>query len=48
MGYDVNKVTRLEVIDKNGRSYVNMNIDSLQLSFQDSSRTLKIFINDKK
>lgn len=47
MGYytaDINKVTRFEVIDKKGRSYVNKDLDDIQLVFQDESRTLKIFL----
>lgn len=39
------KITRLEVIDNNGRAYVNMAIDKLEFSYQDEGRTLKIFTN---
>jgi hypothetical protein len=39
------KLTRLEVIDNNGRAYVNMAIDKLEFSYQDEGRTLKIFTN---
>ena len=38
------KVTRVEVIDSNGRAYVNMDVESCELSYQDKGRTLKIFI----
>ena len=38
------KVTRLEVIDKNGRSYVVHNAEQVELSYQDQGRTLKIFV----
>jgi hypothetical protein len=38
-------LTRLEVIDNNGRAYVNMAIDKLEFSYQDEGRTLKIFTN---
>jgi len=39
-------VTRLEVIDKDGRSYTNWDVeDKLSLSFQDGGLTLKIIIN---
>lgn len=41
----VEKVTRVEVIDHKGRSYTNMNVKNVILSFQDDSRTLKIFCN---
>jgi hypothetical protein len=38
-------VTRIEVIDEHGRSYVNWNANNkVQLSFQDNDRTLKVFI----
>ena len=43
-----NQLTRVEVIDKKGRSYVNWNKNNkIELSYQDSGRTLKIFINDR-
>ena len=42
-----NQVNRVEIIDKKGRSYVNWNKNNkIELSYQDSGRTLKIFIND--
>ena len=42
-----NRLTRVEVIDKEGRSYVNWNKNNkIELSYQDDDRTLKIFIND--
>ena len=44
---DIENVTRVEVIDNSGRSYVNMGVKSLQLSYQDDGRTLKLFINRK-
>ena len=40
---------RVEIIDENGRAYVNQNQDiSLQLTQQDEGKTLKIFINHKE
>lgn len=42
------KVTRVEVIDKEGRSYTNYKVEEVELSLQDDDRTLKIFIKDKK
>jgi hypothetical protein len=43
-----NKVTRFEVIDHSengvGRAYTKYNVKSLELSYQDDGRTLKIFI----
>ena len=43
-----NQLTRVEIIDKKGRSYVNWNKNNrIELSYQDSGRTLKIFINDR-
>jgi hypothetical protein len=41
---DVSKVTRLEVIDENGRSYVKYQISDIEFSLQDDARTLKIFL----
>jgi hypothetical protein len=38
-------VTRLEVIDKQGRVYSQWNC-SIQLSYQDNGKTLKIFVNN--
>lgn len=42
----MNQVTRFEVIDKNGRTYVNYLDDSEIISYnlQDDDRTLKVFI----
>lgn len=39
----LDKVTRLEVIDEDGRSYVNWAAHDVSLSLQDNGRTLKIF-----
>lgn len=36
-------VTRVEVIDGDWRSYVNMHTDNVKISIQDDWRTLKIF-----
>ena len=45
---DMDKVTRLEVIDDKGRSYVGWKSDNnVKLSFQDEGRTLKIFITKR-
>jgi hypothetical protein len=41
---DVSKVTRLEVIDENGRSYTKYQISDIEFSLQDDARTLKIFL----
>ena len=44
---DTKKVTRVEVIDKNGRSYSNWNENNrVELSYQDNDKTLKIFIKE--
>jgi len=37
-------VTRVEVIDDNGRSYSQWDVKDVQLSFQDENKTLKIFL----
>ena len=45
----IEECNRVEVIDENGRSYVNWKPhNQVSISFQDGCRTLKIFINDKK
>jgi len=39
-------VTRVEVIDEAGRSYVNWHYkNSVEVQFQDESRTMKVFIS---
>jgi hypothetical protein len=44
---NLSDVTRVEVIDKNGRSYVNRHEDNqVSYSLQDDDRTLKIFITE--
>ena len=41
------KVNRVEVIDQNGRSYVNSKpTNKTELSFQDDGKTLKVFISN--
>lgn len=45
---DTSKVTRVEVIDENGRAYVNWDKgNKVAISFQDENRTLKIFITNQ-
>lgn len=41
---DTSKVTRVEVIDDNGRSYVKYGIEDIEFSLQDDGRTLKLFL----
>jgi hypothetical protein len=42
-------VVRVEVIDENGRSYVNWNKDNVvNISIQDEGKTMKIFIHQEK
>lgn len=44
----VSDVTRVEVIDEKGRSYVNWKKNNMvDLSYQDGGRTLKVFISQK-
>lgn len=38
------KVTRVEVIDSNGRIYTNYNCKDVEIQLQDGERTLKIFL----
>jgi hypothetical protein len=40
------KVTRVEVIDENGRSYVKYGVE-VELSYQDDARTLKLFLKKR-
>lgn len=42
--FDTSKVTRVEVIDDNGRSYVKYGIADIEFSLQDDGRTLKLFL----
>ena len=44
---DTSKVTRFEVIDENGRAYTQKDCN-VELSYQDDSRTLKVFIKLNK
>lgn len=41
----LDEVTRVEVIDSKGRSYVNYP-SKVEISMQDENRTLKIFVGD--
>jgi len=41
---NLDKVTRLEVIDAARRRYANWNAAGLEVQFQDDGRTLKIFV----
>ena len=43
---DCNNVTRIEVIDAKGRSYVKKEV-AINLSLQDDNRTLKIFVESR-
>ena len=45
---NLENVTRVEVIDNHGRSYIHYNAESVEYSLQDDGKTLKIFIMDKK
>jgi hypothetical protein len=50
-GYDVINfpaVTRVEVIDDNGRSYSEWDVHSVKASVQDDGKTLKIFLKKNK
>ena len=37
-------VTRVEVIDNDGRRYVKYNVKDVELILQDEERTLKLFV----
>lgn len=46
--YSTSTVTRVEVIDEKGRSYVNWRPNNnVYIEFQDAARTLKVFIKKK-
>lgn len=40
-------VTRVEVIDRDGRAYTKWDVSNVQLSIQDSGKTLKIFLTSE-
>lgn len=45
---DTTKVTRVEVIDTNGRAYVHWGKNSIvEIQLQDEGRTIKIFISKR-
>lgn len=46
MGFDLTDVTRVEVIDKDGRSYSRGRQTRVSVQLQDGGRTLKIFTED--
>jgi hypothetical protein len=47
--FKMTRITRVEVIDENGRSYVNWEEDNdITVSYQDDGRTLKVFVNTMK
>lgn len=42
----MSKISRLEIIDEQGRAYVrNRDVDFVKYSVQDEGRTLKLFVN---
>lgn len=41
-------VTRVEVIDENGRAWTTYNASNVLISMQDNDRTLKIFLKSNK
>ena len=41
----LSSVTRIEVIDENGRKYTNYNAQKVELQLQDDERTLKVFVS---
>lgn len=45
--FELSKVNRVEVIDENGRSYVNWKqTNNTSISMQDDGKTLKVFISN--
>ncbi len=45
--FEVKKITRVEVIDENGRGYIRWGC-KIQIRIQDDGRTLKIFLEKGK
>jgi hypothetical protein len=41
------KVTRVEVVDSSGRSYVKYDVSDVSISLQDDDRTLKVFLKNE-
>ena len=41
---DLNRATRVEVVDDDGRSYMEYNAEAVQVSIQDDGKTLKVFL----
>lgn len=41
---ELKTVTRVEIIDKTGRAYVNLDCKRVEVSMQDDNRTMKVFI----
>ena len=41
---DTSKVSRVEVIDENGRSYTKYGVYDIEFQLQDDNRTLKLFL----
>jgi hypothetical protein len=46
--HEVDQITRFEVIDSDGRVYVNMNVDKIILMKQDGGKTLKVFVENQR
>ena len=47
--FKLSDVTRVEVIDENGRSYTNKDPrNKVELNFQDEGKTLKVYIEKNK
>lgn len=43
----MSEVTRVEVITDHGREFVLYDLTSVELSYQDNGRTLKIFVSSE-
>ena len=41
---DAYPVTRVEVVDNNGRAYTKHNVEIVEISFQDDYKTLKLMV----
>lgn len=45
---DSTQVTRVEVIDQNGRVYTEYDVNNVEIHMQDNNRTMKIFLTNNR
>lgn len=47
-GLDCSQVTRVEIIDQNGRVYTEYDVNNVEVHMQDNNRTMKIFLTNNR